>query len=226
MALSVVLSPFFLSYSVPPERQAPVYDVEIIMRRIQCLKVVEGPFDDADDIYGQFLLGGYSYNRTSGGTVVKGCCIDGAPTDGKQEFVFFDRPRDQAVSLKVGQVWSIQKSRKIEGLDYAELMSLVFTLGARNLRDWEPMLIVTPTYAYCSNCTVNDSHLLYQRMFRLVRMYAFKSQIDAMSNGTRDMVVGSDNILELHYYQGDYDEREPETKSHIMGEFTIRVTRR
>lgn len=116
MALCIVLSPFFLSYTYPPERQAPVYDVEIIKRRIQCLKVVEGPFDDADDIYGQFLLGGYSYNPTSGGTVVKGCCIDGAPTDGKQEFVFFDRPRDQAVSLKVGQVWSIQKSRKIEGL--------------------------------------------------------------------------------------------------------------
>jgi hypothetical protein len=196
------------------------------MRRIQCLKVVEGPFDDADDIYGQFLLGGYSYNRTTGGTLVKGCCIDGAGEDVKQEFVFFDRPRDRAVSLKKSQVWSVQKARKIEGLDYSELMSMTFTLGARYLMDWESNIISSPMYAFCSNCTVEDTYFHFPRMFRLVRMNNFKSQIDAMPNGTRDLLIGTDNILELHYYEGDYNEPEPEKKAHLMGDFTIRVTRR
>lgn|GEM_PF-2159544 len=143
-----------------------------------------------------------------------------------QVFLFFDRPRDRAISLKKGQVWSVQTRHKIEGLDYSELLSLNFTLGARTVFDWESMNIYSPIYAYCSNCTVDDSFLGYQNMFRLVRMFGFKSQIDAMPPGSRDLKIGNDNILELHYYEGDHDESEPEKRAHIMGEFTIRVTKR
>jgi hypothetical protein len=227
LAFCLAVPPSAAAHVDPPVGfQTPVYDVEVIMRRIKCLKVVEGPFDDADDIYGKFLLGGYSYNRSSGSTEVKGCCIDGASDRSEQVFVFFDRPRDRAISLKKGQVWSVQTSHKMQGLDYSELMSLNFTLGARNILDWEPMHTYTRIYAYCSNCTVDDSFLEYKNMFRLVRMFGFKSQIDAMPTGTRDLMVGTDTILELHYYEGYHDVSDPESKAHIMGEFTIRVTKR
>ncbi len=238
LAFCLAVPPPAAAHVDPPVgSQTSVYDVEVIMRRIKCLKVVEGPFDDAEDIYGKFLLGGYSYNRSAGGTEVKGCCIDGASDRSEQVFVFFDRPVDRAISLKKGQVWSVQTSHKIKGLDYSELMSLTLTLGARSVYDWENNgLEFTRMYGYCSNCTVDDSfqqnvslrdrYRPFRNMFRLVRMFGFKSQIDAMPAGTRDLTVGSDTILELHYYEGSHDLSDPDDKSHIMGEFTIRVTKR
>ena len=72
--------------------------------------------------------------------------------------------------------------------------------------------LITVKYQNCNECGTT---------YRLVRMSDFSGQINTIAAGSSKLMkVGSDNILELNFYEGDSN------SSHIQCQFNIKVTRK
>jgi hypothetical protein len=57
---------------------AQLYDVEVKLVRIKCLKVVEAPFDTEEDIFGSTYIPAYRMKDANGRMRSVGCCFLGA----------------------------------------------------------------------------------------------------------------------------------------------------
>lgn len=209
---------------------AQTYDVEVILNRMKCLKVVEAPFDSEEDIYGIIAMAAYKMVDAAGAEKKEGCCAFGLPC-GAYHFEFVRRTS----YLNLGQNESklFNTSKKFSGLTLNQVNSLEFALGGF-LKDNESLMppIGTISYQECNECGIPQSGKgcfepiagigsPTNAAFRLVKMSSYASQLSGMSVGSSKFIrVGSDNIMELNFYEGDTN------SSHIQCQFNIKVTRK
>lgn len=197
-----------------PTVMAQNYDVEVKLVRIKCLKVVEAPFDNEEDIFGRIVLPAYRMKNANGVLKASGCDFLNA-TDVEFSFRFFalgnpkDRYHDdQPMRLGLNESRTFNTYYTFRNITKDQLNSLEFGLGG-NLSDDD---LITVKYQNCNECGTT---------YRLVRMSDFSGQINTIAAGSSKLMkVGSDNILELNFYEGDSN------SSHIQCQFNIKVTRK
>lgn len=197
-----------------PAAMAQNYDVEVKLVRMKCLKVVEAPFDSEEDIHGGIHIPAYKI-KDAGGVIRKyGCCYMGAP-DANYVFRFFDLAGPKVAHATADPVrLGLNESRTFNtfyvfrNITKDQLLSLEFGLGGTIYDDD----LITVKYQNCNECGTT---------YRNVRMSDFTSQINTIAAGSSKLMkVGSDNILELNFYEGDSN------SSHIQCQFTIKVIRK
>lgn len=186
---------------------AQLYDVEVKLVRIKCLKVVEAPFDTEEDIFGSTYISAYRMKDANGRMQSVGCCFLGAGGQ-NYHFRFFTNVGNTPYKLGLNESRTFGTYYTFRGMTMTQLLSLEFGLGG-NISDAE---LVPVRYQNCNEC--GDD-------YRLVRMSDFKSQFETLAAGaSKLMKVGSDNIMELNFYEGDAN------SSHIQLQFNIKVTRK
>lgn len=199
--------------SVVPAAVAQNYDVEVKLVRMKCLKVVEAPFDNEEDIHGGIFLPAYQMKDASGSVKKYGCCFLGAP-DPNYIFTFFAQkdpkffPGEKAIQLGLNESRTFNTYYTFRNITRDQLLSLEFGLGGR-IYDED---FRTVSYQNCNECG---------NTYRLIRMSDYGSQISTITAGTSKLMkIGSDNILELNFYEGDSN------SSRIQCQFNIKVTRK
>lgn len=182
------------------------YTVEVYMDRITVLKVVEGPLDTQEDLYGDITIRVVRWPADTIGKVTYAApATMGAGTLWRQD------SRGRSLMLGAGQSKSYGNFMVISGpgLTKTQVLNLEFGVSGV-MKDWEPLGSIE--YKECDQCGGG---------MRMMRLTNYASQIEAIKpGGSRYLTIGSDTTFQLDWYEGDAN------SSHVRALMKIKVLRK
>ncbi|MFZ1423913.1 MAG: hypothetical protein WAS55_08830 [Saprospiraceae bacterium] len=186
-----------------------LYNVTVGFQSLKCLKVVEGPFDDAEDIMYRSFLRKWSYMNASSRRQEEGNITFRVNTSDLSQIMLFSQNVDKAIQMAKNNTFNTKSRTKtiLRKISLNELASLSIWV---EMQMWDTEFLAHHfDYEYCPDCISNTN----------IKEIALLAYIDFC----RNLIKGESRTfpIAVDYYENN----STSNSSHIQAKFYITIDR-